>query len=167
MRHYFFERIHILVVLSSLAIHFAPGQAATNADTQNKLVGLWAQIDEKTGKVQALVRIVEIAPEQYDGFVEKLFVAPGEDPNPRCEECKGARKNQPVLGMRIITGLKRANSNGDIYQHGEILDPDSGDTYRLRITLLDSGKKLDVRGFIGIALFGRSQIWLKESNQSK
>ena len=167
MRHYFFERIHILVVLFLLASHFAPGHAATNADTQNKLVGLWSQIDEKTGKVQALVRIVEIAPEQYEGFVEKLFVAPGEDPNPRCEECKGARKNQPVLGMRIITGLKRANSNGDIYQQGEILDPDSGDIYRLRITLLDSGKKLDVRGFIGIALFGRSQIWLKESNQSK
>ena len=167
MRHYFFQRIHILVVLFSLAIHFVPGQAATNADTQNKLVGLWSQIDEKTGKVQALVRIVEIAPEQYEGFVEKIFVAPGEDPNPRCEECKGARKNQPVLGMRIITGLKRANSNGDIYQQGEILDPDSGDTYRLRITLLDSGKKLDVRGFIGIALFGRSQIWLRELNQSK
>ena len=69
--------------------------------------------------------------------------------------------------MRIITGLKRADSNGDIYQHGEILDPDSGDTYRLRITVLDSGKKLDVRGFIGIALFGRSQIWLRNSNKSK
>ena len=167
MRHYSLERIHILVALSSLLIHFAPGQAATEADTQNMLAGLWSQIDEKTGKVQSLVRIVEIAPEQYEGFIEKIFIAPGEDPNPRCEDCKGTRRNQPVLGMRIITGLKRASRNGDIYQHGEILDPDSGDTYRLKITLLDSGKKLDVRGFVGIALFGRSQIWLRESNQTK
>ena len=167
MRPFFFARIYTSVVLSTLLIYVAPGLAASTTDTQDKLAGLWSQVDEKTGKVQSLVRIVEIAPEQYEGFVEKIFVAPGEDPNPRCEECKGARKNQPVLGMRIITGLKRANSNGELYQHGEILDPDSGDTYRLRITLFDSGNKLDVRGFIGIALFGRSQIWLRESNQTK
>ena len=167
MRPFFFARIYTSVVLSTLLIYVAPGLAASTTDTQDKLAGLWSQVDEKTGKVQALVRIVEIAPEQYEGFIEKIFIAPGEDPNPRCEDCKGTRRNQPVLGMRIITGLKRASSKGDIYHHGEILDPDSGDTYRLKITLLDSGKKLDVRGFVGIALFGRSQIWLRESNQTK
>lgn len=167
MRPFFFARIYTSVVLSTLLIYVAPGLAASTTDTQDKLAGLWSQVDEKTGKVQALVRIVEIAPEQYEGFIEKIFIAPGEDPNPRCEDCKGTRRNQPVLGMRIITGLKRASSKGELYHHGEILDPDSGDTYRLKITLLDSGKKLDVRGFVGIALFGRSQIWLRESNQTK
>ncbi len=167
MRPFFFARIYISVALSTLLICVAPGLAANTTDTQDKLVGLWSQVDEKTGKVQALVRIVEIAPEQYEGFIEKIFIAPGDDPNPRCEDCKGTRRNQPVLGMRIITGLKRASSKGELYHHGEILDPDSGDTYRLKITLLDSGKKLDVRGFVGIALFGRSQIWLRESNQTK
>ncbi len=167
MRPFFFARIYISVALSTLLICVAPGLAANTTDTQDKLIGLWSQVDEKTGKVQALVRIVEIAPEQYEGFIEKIFIAPGEDPNPRCEDCKGTRRNQPVLGMRIITGLKRASSKGELYHHGEILDPDSGDTYRLKITLLDSGKKLDVRGFVGIALFGRSQIWFRESNQTK
>jgi uncharacterized protein (DUF2147 family) len=121
--------------------------------------GVWAQTDDKTGKLQSLVRIVESKPGRYDGFVEKLYPAPGEDPNPRCEDCKGALKNQPVLGMKIISDLKAATDDRDVFHDGEILDPDSGDVYRLKITVLEGGKKLDVRGFIGISLFGRSQIW--------
>ena len=67
--------------------------------------------------------------------------------------------------MRIISDLKRSGT--DSFGEGEILDPDSGDTYRLKITVMDGGKKLDVRGFIGISLFGRSQIWLQASSQGK
>ena len=80
------------------------------------------------------------------------------------EKCADA---MAVLGLTATTNPAGASSKGELYHHGEILDPDSGDTYRLKITLLDSGKKLDVRGFVGIALFGRSQIWLRESNQTK
>ena len=139
--------------------------ACLAANLPDPLPGLWEQVDEKTGKVQALVRIVERPGGRYQGFVEKLFIAPGEDPNPRCEDCTDERKNQPVLGMRIISDLKRSGT--DSFGEGEILDPDSGDTYRLKITIMDGGKKLDVRGFIGISLFGRSQIWLKASSQGK
>lgn len=165
MRPSFFSKIHILLLLSALLIHAIQGLATGSADAQSKLAGLWSQVDEKTGKIQSLVRIVEIAPTRYEGFVVKIYVAAGEDPNPRCEDCKGARKNQPVLGMRIITDLKRVPENNDVFDDGEILDPDTGETYRLRVTLLDGGKKLDVRGFVGIALFGRSQIWFRESGQ--
>jgi len=69
--------------------------------------------------------------------------------------------------MRIITGLKRAVGRTDLFDDGEILDPDTGDTYRLRIKVLDAGRTLDVRGFIGISLFGRSQVWRKESGQAR
>ena len=165
MRLSYFAKSHILIAALILSIYAAHGLAANQSTTPDQLPGLWAQVDEKTSKVQSLVRIVEISPERYEGFVEKIYAAPGEDANPRCEDCKGARKNQPVLGMRIITGLKRSGS--DRFDDGEILDPDSGDTYRLRIILLDAGKKLDVRGFIGIALFGRSQVWLREAVPSK
>jgi uncharacterized protein (DUF2147 family) len=104
------------------------------------------------------VRIREVNG-QYEGKVERIFPKPGEDPNPKCEKCEGSRRNQPVMGMTILWGLTK---QGEEYQGGEILDPENGKVYRARIKLIDNGQKLDVRGFIGFSLFGRSQIWIRE-----
>jgi len=121
-------------------------------------VGLWRTIDDQTGKPRGLVRITE-ANGEYQARVEKTFPKPGEESNPKCEKCEGPRQNKPVIGMTILWGLKK---QGDAYQGGEILDPETGKIYRARIKLEDGGKKLDVRGFIGFSLFGRSQTWLRE-----
>ncbi|MGZ8490067.1 MAG: DUF2147 domain-containing protein, partial [Candidatus Binatia bacterium] len=118
--------------------------------------GLWKTIDDSSGQVKGLVRIRE-ANGRFDGKIEKIFPKPGEDPTPRCDKCDGTRKNQPVLGMTILWGLAR---QADDYQGGEILDPENGKVYRAKMKLIDGGKKLEVRGFIGVSLFGRSQIWL-------
>ena len=121
-------------------------------------LGLWKTIDDNTGQPRGLVRIREVNG-QYEGKVEKIFPKPGEPENPNCEKCEGSRRNQPVMGMTILWGLTR---QGDEYQGGEILDPENGNVYRARMKLIDNGQKLDVRGFIGFSLFGRSQIWLRE-----
>ena len=121
-------------------------------------VGLWRTIDDHTGKPRGLVQITE-ANGEYQGRVTKTFPKPGEDPNRRCEKCEGARQNQPVIGMTILWGIRK---QGDEYQDGEILDPETGKIYRARIRLEDGGKRLDVRGFIGFSLIGRSQIWIRE-----
>ena len=121
-------------------------------------VGLWKTIDDNTGQSRGLVRIREVNG-QYEGKVEKIFPKPGEESNPKCEKCEGNRQNQPVIGMTILWGLTK---QGDEYQGGEILDPENGKVYRSRMKLFDNGKKLDVRGFIGFSLFGRSQIWFRE-----
>jgi uncharacterized protein (DUF2147 family) len=121
-------------------------------------VGLWKTIDDSSGQPKGLVRIRELNG-QLEGKVEKAFPKPGEDPAPKCDKCDGARRNQPVLGMTILWGIVK---QGDEYQGGEILDPETGKIYRAKMKLIDSGKKLEVRGFIGVSLFGRSQIWLRE-----
>ena len=121
-------------------------------------LGLWKTIDDNTGQRRGLVRIREVNG-QYQGKVEKIFPKPGEPQNPNCEKCEGSRRNQPVMGMTILWGLTK---QGDEYQGGEILDPENGKIYRARMKLIDNGQKLDVRGFIGFSLFGRSQIWLRE-----
>jgi len=120
--------------------------------------GLWKTIDDSSGQTKGLIRIREVNG-QYEGKLEKIFPKPGEDPAPRCDKCEGARHNQPVLGMTILWGLTR---QGDEYQGGEALDPENGKIYRAKMKLIDGGKKLEVRGFIGISLFGRSQTWLRE-----
>ena len=120
-------------------------------------VGLWKTIDDNTGKPRGLVRIMEVNGE-YQGKVEKIFPKPGEDADPKCEKCDGARHNQPVIGMTILWGLKK---QGDEYEGGEILDPESGKVYRAKMKLDGEGEKLNVRGFIGVALLGRTQTWVR------
>ena len=124
------------------------GQTATPA-------GLWKTIDDETGTERSFVRIVEVNGE-FRGTVEKIFERPGDHPDHLCEECKGDRKNKPVIGMTILWGLKDA---GGVWKGGEILDPDNGKTYRCKMTVSGDGKELNVRGFIGISLIGRTQTW--------
>ena len=121
-------------------------------------VGLWKNIDDITGKPKATIRITDNKGE-LRGQIEKLFLAPGADPNPRCTLCSGTNKDVPVIGMVIMSGLHKA---GNEYTGGEIIDPDDGKVYRSKMTLVDGGKKLNVRGYIGVPLFGRSQIWIRQ-----
>ena len=121
-------------------------------------VGLWKNIDDVTGKPKALIRISE-SNGVLQGRIEQLFRPSGEDQNPTCEKCQDARKNQPILGMVFMSGLKK---DGDEYAGGEILDPDNGKVYRSKMHLIDGGKKLSVRGYIGVPMLGRSQIWVRQ-----
>lgn len=120
--------------------------------------GLWRTVDDQTGQVKGLVRIREVNG-QFEGKIDKIFPKPGDDPAPKCEKCDGPRHNQPILGLTFMWGF---NKQGDEYQGGEILDPETGKIYRSKMTLIDGGKKLEVRGFIGFSLFGRTQTWLRE-----
>lgn len=143
-------RLVLLVLLLPIASAFA-------APSVDRLPGLWEQVDDKTGKLQALIRLSLLADGTYTGIVEKIIVEPGEDPNPRCELCQDHRRNMPVLGMQIISGLKRVDDS--TYGQGLILDPDEGEVYRVKISVGNDGASLDVRGYIGISLFGRTQTW--------
>lgn len=120
-------------------------------------VGVWKTIDDHNGKVRSLVRITEVNGE-LQGKIEKLFREPGEEPNPKCDKCTDYRKDQPILGLVFMNGLKK---DGDEFTGGQILDPDNGKIYRSKMELIEGGKKLKVRGYIGAPLFGRSQVWVR------
>jgi uncharacterized protein (DUF2147 family) len=128
----------------------------TQAAPFDSPVGLWKTIDDQTGTPSSLIRITETNGE-FQGKIEK-FLRPGEDENSVCEKCEGPRHNQLLLGMAIVTGMRK---QGGEYAGGEILDPDNGKVYRCKMTLEDGGTKLQVRGFIGVSLFGRTQTWIR------
>lgn len=121
-------------------------------------VGLWKNIDDATGKPKALIRITESNGE-LSGKIEKLFRAPEEDQNPVCEKCEGALKGKPIVGMTILSGLKK---DGEEYSGGQILDPANGKLYKSKLTVVEDGKKLNVRGYIGMPMLGRTQTWVRE-----
>lgn len=121
-------------------------------------VGLWKNIDDVSGKPKALIRITE-SNGVLQGRIEKLFRPADLDQNPKCDKCTGARKDQPIIGMLLLSGLKK---NGDAYTGGEIVDPEDGEVYKSKMELADGGKKLKVRGYVGVPMLGRSQTWLRQ-----
>jgi len=143
----------LLAFIAAAALSIAPAFAQSNSPA-----GLWKNIDDKTGKPSALIRITENNG-VLTGQIEKLFREANEDPNPKCDKCEGARKDQPILGMTILSNLKK---DGNEYSGGEILDPKDGEVYKSKLRLTDGGKKLDVRGYIGVPMLGRSQTWVRE-----
>ncbi|WP_317203514.1 DUF2147 domain-containing protein [Janthinobacterium sp.] len=146
-----------LAKASLLAMTLALSSAAVWADDASP-VGLWKNIDDVSGKPKALIRITE-SNGVLQGKLEKLFRAPEQDQNPKCDKCEGANKDQPILGLMFMWGLKK---DGDEYNGGEILDPDNGKVYRSKMVLVEGGKKLKVRGYIGMPMLGRSQTWLRQ-----
>lgn len=121
-------------------------------------LGLWKTVDDATGQAKGLIRIRETNG-QYEGTVEKVFPKPGQNPVPKCARCDGPRRNQPVLGMKILWGFTK---QGNDYEGGEILDPEDGKIYHAKMKVIEGGNKLEVRGYISIPLFGRSKYWLRE-----
>jgi len=129
-----------------------------SAHAQETPVGLWKNIDDVTGKPKGLIHITE-KDGVFSGTIEKLFRGPEEEQNPLCTKCSGANKDKPIIGMVILTGLKK---DGDEYTGGTILDPHNGTVYKSKLKLEDGGKKLKMRGYIGFSLFGRTQTWIRE-----
>lgn len=140
-----------------LTLTAAVMSSALRAD-DNSPVGLWQNIDDVSGKPRAFIRITE-SDGVLKGVIEKAFPSPGESQNPKCVKCEGVNKNAPIVGLTILTGLRK---DGEEYTDGQILDPDNGKVYSSKVTLSDEGKKLNVRGYIGLPVLGRSQTWIRQ-----
>jgi uncharacterized protein (DUF2147 family) len=135
------------------AAAFAPTVAL--AQGLESPVGLWQNIDDETKKPKALIRITEQGG-VLTGRIEKILT---DKPDAVCDACTDERKGKPVQGMTILTGLKK---DGEAWGGGEILDPNNGKVYRVNLKLAEAGRRLDVRGFIGFAAFGRTQTWIRQ-----
>lgn len=116
-------------------------------------IGTWKTIDDKSGKEKSYVKIYETKSGKLQGDVVKILTPGKEDI--KCTECDGDRKDKPINGMTIIWGLEK---DGDEWSDGKILDPNSGRLYKCNIKLKGSNQ-LEVRGYLGISLLGRTQTW--------
>lgn len=119
--------------------------------------GLWTSVDDATQEPKALIRITSVNG-QLQGSIEKLILKPGDDPAPACVKCEGALRNAPIVGLQILGGFREEDGS---YVGGTILDPENGKTYRSRMTLTSEGNALEVRGYIGVPAFGRTQTWTR------
>lgn len=139
---------------SLFAIFFVCLSAAAVA--QMSPVGTWHTYGEKTKELKSEIVISE-AGGVLVGRISKLL-RKNAKLDAVCDECTDDRKDKPVVGLEIIRGAKKADDK-DVWEGGKILDPENGKTYSLRMTPIEGGSKLEVRGSIGP--FGRTQTWVR------
>ena len=129
-----------------------------SALAQQSPLGRWRSIDDSSGKPKALIEVYATTDGRLAAkIVQILDLKNG--PNPLCDHCKGARRNKPMVGMVIAWGLK---PDGGVWGDGRILDPENGKEYSVKMTPAADGRTLEVRGFLGFALLGRTQVWQRE-----
>lgn len=148
----------ITLVLACLCVFMLPYAYAANLSP----IGYWKTIDDVSGKPKSILHIFQSGNAIY-GKVVKIFPKPGNDQNQVCEECVGAWHNKRIVGVTVMQGLTQDASNPAEWDDGTILDPISGKTYKCMLTVIDNGQRLDVRGYLGISMFGRTQTWIRVS----
>ncbi|WP_367605887.1 DUF2147 domain-containing protein [Legionella sp. W05-934-2] len=139
-----------LFLVSLMMLSFVPvAMAASGSPT-----GTWTTIDDKTGKKRAVVSVSESGG-VLSGTIIKVYKQPGD--TGYCKKCPGQFKDKKVQGLTFLWGLKKEGSN--VWGGGQILDPKNGKIYRAKVTL--KGNKLYVRGYVGVSLLGRTQVWVR------
>jgi uncharacterized protein (DUF2147 family) len=140
--------------MKKLLVAFSLSAAAAVSFAQATPVGLWKTIDDETKSEKSQVRITDNGG-VLNGKIEKLL-DPKAKQDATCDKCGDDRKGQPIVGLTII---RNAKANGEVWEGGDILDPNNGKVYKLRLKPLDGGKALEVRGYIGP--FYRNQTWIR------
>jgi uncharacterized protein (DUF2147 family) len=120
-------------------------------------VGLWKTLDDASDQETAVVRIEERDGRLVGEIVEVLD--PKARPGDVCGRCTDDRKDAPILGLPIIRNVEANGGSKGPWDGGDILDPNNGKVYKLRLSLDDDGRKLQVRGYLGRPMFGRTQVW--------
>ena len=135
------------------------GTAFAAAAQSTSPAGAWKTIDDATKKEKSVVRIVDNGG-VYSGRIEKLLESTMA-PDAVCKECTDDRKDKPVVGLLIVRNMKQSADDKSVFEGGDILDPANGKVYKAKMKLVDNGSKLEVRGFVGISLLGRTQTWVR------
>lgn len=134
------------------------------AQVPDSIVGTWKTIDDQTGFSRGDVVITKNANGTYSGKITAIRPLPGKPLVSVCVKCKDNLRNAPFVGLQVMYDFKQNPNNPSEYLNGKMLDPLSGNTYKGRARLSTNGKRLTLRGYIGVSLLGRNQTWVRSTD---
>ena len=123
--------------------------------------GYWKSIDDRTGEQQSIVEIRKGADGRYHGKIAYRYPVPGGAALINCTKCPPPYTNQPILGLEIFSGFKEDPDKRNAYVDGKVLEPKSGKIHKGKANLSADGKRLRLRGYMGVSALGRTVVWLR------
>ena len=145
-------------ILAGLMLAALSGLSFAQSDP---LIGKWKTIDDRTGYSRADVEIRKKPDGTYEGIIVETRNVPGAEKMVTCTKCPGTLKNKPFLGLPFIWGFKQDPKNPREFIQGHVLDPIGGKVYKGKARLNANGKRLTLRGYVGVSVIGRSVTWVK------
>ena len=126
--------------------------------------GYWKSIDDRTGEQLSIVEIRKGADGRYHGKIAYRYPVPGGAALINCTKCPPPYTNQPLLGLEILSGFKEDPDKPNAYIDGKVLEAKSGKIYKGKANLSADGKRLRLRGYVGVSSMGRTQVWIRTDN---
>ena len=126
--------------------------------------GYWKSIDDRTGEQLSIVEIRKGADGRYHGKILYRYPVPGGAALINCTKCPPPYTNQPIVGLEILSGFKEDPDKRNAYVDGKVLEAKSGKIYKAKATVTADGKRLRLRGYVGISALGRTQVWIRTDN---
>jgi uncharacterized protein (DUF2147 family) len=122
-------------------------------------LGFWNTVDDKTGQTLSVVQIYPEKDGSLSGKIVKIYPVLGQKTTDLCTECDGNLKNQPILSMKIMSGMTINEPGSTAWDNGQVLDPKSGNLYSGKMTVSNDNNTLTLRGYVLVPLLGRSETW--------
>ena len=126
--------------------------------------GFWHSIDDRTGEKLSIVEIRKGADGTFRGKILYRYPVPGGVALTHCTKCPPPYTNQPIVGLEILSGFKEDPDKRNAYVDGKVLEAKSGKIYKGKANLSADGKRLRLRGYVGVSALGRTQVWIRTDN---
>ena len=123
--------------------------------------GFWKSIDDRTGEQLSIIELKKKPDNTYTGTIVYRYPVPGGAVLTNCVKCPEPFKNKPILGLQIAWGLKEDPKKPNQYIDARVLEPKTGNIYKGKAQLSADGKRMRLRGYIGISALGRTQVWIR------
>ena len=146
-------------IMGVVGLYFIIGFCSVYAN--DAIEGYWRSMDDRSGEPLSIIEFKKQSNGKYTGTIIHRYKSVRGTQLENCEKCPEPFKGKPLLGLQIIWDLEKDPNKPNNYIKGRLVEPRTGNIYNGRGNLASDGRKLYMRGYIGVSVLGRTQVWLR------